>query len=1014
MLNSEAWRDISRKNKYSQSIAYNSIVWVYACVNVIANSISGCPIITRKGSSEDKNVIFNPLDKDIPTTTELIKRIFIYLETAGGCYLHIKKSKGEVKGVYLYSPRRIVPILERGSQQLLGWALYDRKTQRQVQMFTVREIIPILYFNPDRPYTGLAPLTAARFSAAQHFNMMNWNANYFKNGISSDLIVKYKKRLNDEQRKDIRKAIKLYASGVENGHGVLLLDGQDYDVDKGPGAISIKDLDFIEGNQLTREDICSVFGVPPAMVGIFRYANYANTLEQRKIFWEQSALPRMNYLKDLFQRLYLDEYFPGVTMDYDLSGISVLKLTDKEKAQISLFYRKAGKSWDEIADILDAPELAGPSVPLNNGGGDGSSDGLGGDAPETSVSSGFARKQSGSVRDREEVLYYQYGEAVRSLLQPLERSWSALLRATLLSIQGAMLSKIQNGDAPQLMEGAWLDGWKELSTPLVHKGMELAYNLVYQEVGQLKDNPKSVVKVPHKKEIVPIRTLLKDKWELEDFEKMVFQYTHKVVDVPSNVARELQLRSMEIYRAGGSIPDIRKSIRGLVDEIYKGRHLTIARTINGGAYNGARARAMQKAGVYQHRWVTARDSIVRESHSMVAGETVLFGTEFSNGLRFPHDPYGPPQEVINCRCTTAIVSTKDPDKYRPRRLPAEEVVPPVVDEAVNRDLGSVIFDVKGAVKEVGTIDPICSFYDYGSEAHVLRIKKGKEVVKRYFQKDEWLMMVEKRKRYIETIRGKTQFANPISRIQSVSLYRGDIIETRPMRSGLAGSFTKQGQKMMEDHLMANWNEGILKEAFHPGRLKLLNPEKASMCTRAFFSPADNAVVLPKKYWTRLAKYFNSMGKGTEALERYLNSLDLYGYKDLMEALETLHHEVGHYVHWNSRTISLWAQKFFDTRTAGESVGVINSNREVGKKDKFWAYYQGRIYPGGGNKTGEEVISMFVQDMGNLPHANSELIHVWKVRNEEEMILEMSSTFRSWLADADGVDEFIKNFCYLGN
>lgn len=32
------------------------------------------------------------------------------------------------------------------------------------------------------------------------------------------------------------------------------------------------------------------------------------------------------------------------------------------------------------------------------------------------------------------------------------------------------------------------------------------------------------------------------------------------------------------------------------------------------------------------------------------GETVPIDAKFSNGLRFPRDPDGPADEVINCRC----------------------------------------------------------------------------------------------------------------------------------------------------------------------------------------------------------------------------------------------------------------------------------------------------------------------------------------------------------------------------
>ena len=40
----------------------------------------------------------------------------------------------------------------------------------------------------------------------------------------------------------------------------------------------------------------------------------------------------------------------------------------------------------------------------------------------------------------------------------------------------------------------------------------------------------------------------------------------------------------------------------------------------------------------------------RRDHRRMDGETVPIDAKFSNGLRFPRDPDGPADEVINCRC----------------------------------------------------------------------------------------------------------------------------------------------------------------------------------------------------------------------------------------------------------------------------------------------------------------------------------------------------------------------------
>jgi len=60
---------------------------------------------------------------------------------------------------------------------------------------------------------------------------------------------------------------------------------------------------------------------------------------------------------------------------------------------------------------------------------------------------------------------------------------------------------------------------------------------------------------------------------------------------------------------------------------------------------------LRLAGFKTARWVTMDDERVRPSHQECeeAGEVEL-GKPFPNGLLFPGDPAGPPEEVCNCRC----------------------------------------------------------------------------------------------------------------------------------------------------------------------------------------------------------------------------------------------------------------------------------------------------------------------------------------------------------------------------
>lgn len=81
------------------------------------------------------------------------------------------------------------------------------------------------------------------------------------------------------------------------------------------------------------------------------------------------------------------------------------------------------------------------------------------------------------------------------------------------------------------------------------------------------------------------------------------------------------------------------------------------RTAVNGAENAGRMDAMLARGGSK-RWVTVQDERVRDSHAELHGMTVPVDEEFPNGLMFPGDPSGPPEEVYNCRCTLEWVDTE--------------------------------------------------------------------------------------------------------------------------------------------------------------------------------------------------------------------------------------------------------------------------------------------------------------------------------------------------------------------
>ncbi len=68
---------------------------------------------------------------------------------------------------------------------------------------------------------------------------------------------------------------------------------------------------------------------------------------------------------------------------------------------------------------------------------------------------------------------------------------------------------------------------------------------------------------------------------------------------------------------------------------------------------------VRMSGVEQKDWLSQRDGKVGGSHDLVDGQQVAINQDFDVmgvPLEFPGDPAGPPEEIINCRCTMIPVT----------------------------------------------------------------------------------------------------------------------------------------------------------------------------------------------------------------------------------------------------------------------------------------------------------------------------------------------------------------------
>lgn len=167
------------------------------------------------------------------------------------------------------------------------------------------------------------------------------------------------------------------------------------------------------------------------------------------------------------------------------------------------------------------------------------------------------------------------------------------------------------------------------------------------------------------------RLLEEDPDLLPDYPKELA--VQKGIDLEYNRSQITKTITSGILR-GQSVQDIASELMNRIQGINYNSAIRAARTAITSAENAGRQdsyAAAAKLGIQvRKRWVATLDGDTRKSHRRLDGETVDWDKPYSNGLMYPGDRRGKPEEVYNCRCTQRTVE-KPGIEAEPRQRRAE-------------------------------------------------------------------------------------------------------------------------------------------------------------------------------------------------------------------------------------------------------------------------------------------------------------------------------------------------------
>lgn len=341
---------------YTES--YGDKAWVYACVNVIAETTSTADFVLKneQGQIVLKHPVLDLLYRpnNFMSGRSLRQWIIASLELTGNAY--ILKDKLNSRG----EPRELFPLLSQLVEIIPGKtpeepiAGYKYRAGAKTAYYKASDIIHFKYFNPFDFFYGLSPLAAARKSIENLDKAETYNRAFFDNCGTLSGILYTEGKLDDQARTRLMNAWNSKYRSAAKAHQVALLEGG---LKWQNTALSQKDMDFISSMQLSRETILAVFHVPPALVGVFEHSPQYTTKEQQRIFWQTCIHPKQTLMLETLTEFLLPHFDKTRTMyfDKDTSNISALKEDELQRAQAAKIYYEMGFSKAEIATALGLP-----------------------------------------------------------------------------------------------------------------------------------------------------------------------------------------------------------------------------------------------------------------------------------------------------------------------------------------------------------------------------------------------------------------------------------------------------------------------------------------------------------------------------------------------------------------------------------------------------------------------------------------------------------------------------------
>ncbi len=630
-----SWESFSIENAVKRGLKGSS--WVYIAIDKIKSN----------GASVDW-LVYDENDEPVweHHLTELFRRpnpnfskktffeiILIWLELTGKAPVFKNMVGGKTTELWLMSPDRIQPIPSKNIDSVLeGYKVNKDGTFERDDAFDVNNIIYIRFPDPSNPIDGISPLEVSMRSVGLDNGLQNHQKSMSK-GIMDGILTFGDISHNqlDVLRERVRETFNNNRrSGIPN-----ILSGNPSYIKMG---LTQSEMDTINTRKFNREEILSIFGVPPQILGLDGTIKYDNFLSGLRILWSASIFPILGNIAEFFDHSFKDELSDGQYIWYSIDHLHDLKTAlrydehEQEKNRIERETKAAGRIktyWDMGIPVATLNEMFDMGIEAY---------------PNWDMPFNVATPQRASQqRKNQELRSVRSDDLESSVEKKMMLGFKEMLDLQFYDINQSLqeAEDIEFFDVEEVLKQREEQSKEYIENIFTFGVKEFAK----QEI--LVEDKRGASVIIDTREGPDVESAIETAISVFLMEEMFV--LEEVMFILASTASLIMAAVEKGVAEGISLNKVAESIQqnsAFSDE----RALRLARTLTTSCRNIAQIANADAMGATHKTWITAGDKVVRAEHYKRNGVSVPMKETFSKGVRFPGDPKASANDRINCRC----------------------------------------------------------------------------------------------------------------------------------------------------------------------------------------------------------------------------------------------------------------------------------------------------------------------------------------------------------------------------